>query len=98
MLPRFLEALDHRDRRPFTSVRGPISLANRIAQPELDRVYVELQGELIHRRLQREVRLRCTWSSVGLDRSLVGRHLEACDVEVVAAIRPGQERARDSGM
>ena len=98
MPARRLEALDHRDTRPRASVGGRVAFLRRVAQAQLDRVDVQLQRELVDRRLEGEVRLGRAWASIGVHRRLVRGHLESGQLEVRDLVRPAEERAGDAGV
>ena len=62
-----------------------------VAQPQLDGVDLQPDGQLVDRRLEGEIGLRRAGRAVRVGGRLVGRHLEAADVEAWNAIGPAQE-------
>ncbi len=98
MAARRLQALDHRDPGPLGPVGVEVPLPRSVVQAQLDGIHLELEGQLVHRRLEGEVSLRPTGRAIGVGRRLVGGDLVAGDVEVGNPVSPGEEGAGDSGM
>ena len=95
MLAHALEHVDRADRRERAAADADVALDDRVLQPQLERVELELVRELVEQRLEREGRGRGARAAVGAEREAV--RLDAVPAEVVRlpAVRPGDEERRD---
>src|SRR2546421_295894 len=69
-----------------------------VVKSQLDGVDLQREGELVHRRLEREESLRCAWGAIRVDRRLVGRDLKTLQVEVRDAVGPSEKARGESTM
>ena len=89
-----LEDLDGADGRVRAAADADVTLDDRVLQPHLDRVELELSRELVEERLEREGGRRRAGRTVGAEGEAVRLHAVAADLVRLPAVR-ARRRASD---